>query len=251
MAALMGGCVVGPDYRAPAQDIPVRWQVEAPWREAVPNDALDKGPWWRRFGDAQLDALAQQALDRSPTLVQAQARLSQARATVAVNEASRYPQIGLGTRASRLKISANRPLTNYNTSNFSTVQNDFALSLTASYEIDLAGRVQRLVEGANASAAQSAADLENTRLVLTTDLATNYFNLRSTDVELDVLARGIALQRVTAPSDVLIGSHENETGVIIVARAVVRVTHDSQWNGAEGQSSMSSFRKGAVAAVPL
>jgi len=194
-AALLAGCVVGPDYRAPPQDIPVHWQIEAPWREAVPNDALDKGPWWRRFGDAQLDALAQQALDRSPTLAQAQARLSQARATVAVNEASRYPQIGLGTRASRLKISANRPLTNYSVTNASTVQNDFALSLTASYEIDLAGRVQRLVEGANASAAQSAADLENTRLVLTTDLATNYFNLRSTDVELDVLARGIALQR--------------------------------------------------------
>jgi NodT family efflux transporter outer membrane factor (OMF) lipoprotein len=194
-AALLAGCVAGPDYRAPPQDIPVSWQVEAPWRKAVPNDALDKGPWWRRFGDAQLDALAQQALERSPTLAQAQARLSQARATLAASEASRYPQVGLGTRASRLKISANRPLTNYSVTNASTVQNDFALSLTASYEIDLAGRVQRLVEGATASAAQSAADLENTRLVLTADLATHYFNLRSTDVELDVLARGIALQR--------------------------------------------------------
>ncbi len=75
------------------------------------------------------------------------------------------------------------------------MQNDFALSLTASYEIDLAGRVRRLVEGATASAAQSAADLENTRLLLTSDLATSYFNLRSTDIELDVLSRSIALQR--------------------------------------------------------
>lgn len=101
----------------------------------------------------------------------------------------------IGTLASRLKISANRPLTNYNAINYETVQNDFALSLTASYELDLAGRVQRTVEGANASGEQSAADLENTRLLLAADLATHYFNPRSTDTELDVLARSIALQR--------------------------------------------------------
>jgi NodT family efflux transporter outer membrane factor (OMF) lipoprotein len=51
------------------------------------------------------------------------------------------------------------------------------------------------VESAEASADQSAADLENARLLLGTDLATAYFNLRATDIELDVLARSIALQR--------------------------------------------------------
>ncbi len=75
------------------------------------------------------------------------------------------------------------------------MQNDFALSLTASYEIDFAGRVQRLVEGATASAEQSAADLENIRLLLTADLATAYLNLRASDIELDVVQRAIALQR--------------------------------------------------------
>ncbi|RYF35074.1 MAG: efflux transporter outer membrane subunit [Comamonadaceae bacterium] len=189
------GCAVGPDYQKPPVDVPVTWQVDPPWREAVPADTLDKGRWWQRFGDARLDALQQQALANSPTLAQAGARLAQARATVDANSAARLPQLALGTRASRLRISANRPLTNYNASNFTTVQNDFALSLTASYELDLAGRVQRSVEGATASAEQSAADLENTRLLLAADLATNYFNLRSTDNELDVLSRSIALQR--------------------------------------------------------
>ncbi|RZL92840.1 MAG: efflux transporter outer membrane subunit [Variovorax sp.] len=194
-AALLAGCVAGPDYRAPDVDVPVTWTVEPPWRQSTPNDAADKGPWWQRFGDAQLDALQQQALANSPTLAIAGARLAQARAALAGTEAARFPQLGLGARASRLKISANRPLTNYATTNFSTVQNDFALALTASYEFDLAGRVQRSVEGATASAAQSAADLENTRLILTTDLASAYFNLRSTDIELDVVMRSIALQR--------------------------------------------------------
>jgi len=75
------------------------------------------------------------------------------------------------------------------------VQNDFALGLNVNYEVDLAGRVQRNVEGARASSQQSAADFENTRLLLSADLAGNYFNLRELDVELDVLSRSIALQR--------------------------------------------------------
>lgn len=194
-AVLLAGCVAGPDYRKPAVDIPVSWHVEAPWQQAAPDDARDKGPWWRRFNDPVLDTLEHKALNGSPTLAIATARLTQARATLSSSSAARFPQLSLGGRTSRLAISANRPLTNYAAGNFSTVQDDYTLSLTASYEVDLAGRVQRLVEGAIASTEQVAADLENTRLLLTTDLATSYFNLRSTDIELDVLARSIDLQR--------------------------------------------------------
>ncbi|MEO7007961.1 MAG: efflux transporter outer membrane subunit, partial [Caldimonas sp.] len=108
---------------------------------------------------------------------------------------SLFPQLNLSTRAARQRISANRPLSNYASPNFATVQNDFIASLGVSYEVDLAGRVQRSIEGAQAGAEQSAADFENTRLVLTTDLATSYYGLRATDTELDVLNRSIALQR--------------------------------------------------------
>jgi multidrug efflux system outer membrane protein len=95
----------------------------------------------------------------------------------------------------RAEISANRPLTNYSAPNFSTTQNDFIPQLQASYEADLAGRVRRSLEGARASSEQSAADFRNARLLLTADVATAYFNLRSVDVELDVVQRAIALQR--------------------------------------------------------
>jgi len=195
MVALVSGCAVGPDYKAPDAPLPVSWKLEEPWRVSAPSDSIDKGPWWKRFDDATLDTLQAQALAGSPTLAIANARLAQARATLSASTAAQYPQLGLGTRASRLKISANRPLTNYASANASTVQNDFALSLNASYELDLAGRVQRSVEGASASAEQSAADLANTRLLLSADVANNYFNLRSTDIELDVLSRSIGLQR--------------------------------------------------------
>jgi multidrug efflux pump subunit AcrA (membrane-fusion protein) len=184
-----------PDYARPPVETPPAWKLEAPWREGTPDDAAPKGPWWQRFGDARLDALQAQALAQSPTLALANARLAQARAVVAATSAGQWPTVNLNARGLRQRISANRPLSNYASPNFSTVQNDGVVLLSVNYEFDLAGRVQRTVEGAQASAEQAAADFENTRLLLGTDLATAYFNLRAIDIELDVLARSIALQR--------------------------------------------------------
>jgi NodT family efflux transporter outer membrane factor (OMF) lipoprotein len=175
--------------------MPAAWKLEAPWRESTPSDALPKGPWWQRFGDADLDRLESDALAGSPSLVLASARLAQARAQLAAADAGLFPQAGASLRAQRARISANRPLSNYASPNFDTVQNDYIPLLTASYELDLAGRVKSTIAGARATAEQAAIDLENTRLVLTADLATAYFNLRATDIELDVLSRSIALQR--------------------------------------------------------
>jgi NodT family efflux transporter outer membrane factor (OMF) lipoprotein len=195
LGLLLAGCAAGPDYRKPTTELPPAWKVEPPWRESTPADAAAKGPWWQRFGDAQLDTLAQQALQNSPTLALAGARLAQARALLAGTSAALLPQVGLSERAARQRISANRPLSNYNAPNFATVQTDLTLAMSVSYEVDLAGRVQRSVEGAQAGVEQAAADAENTKLLLTADLATAYFNLRAIDSELDVLARAITLQQ--------------------------------------------------------
>ncbi|HTP75130.1 MAG TPA: TolC family protein, partial [Burkholderiaceae bacterium] len=157
-AALLVGCVAGPDYRKPEVELPVTWKVEAPWRESRPDDAASKGPWWQRFGDERLNDLTDQALANSPTLAIAEARLTQSRAVLAATSAAVLPQLGLNARAARQKISANRPLSNYATPNFSTVQNDLVLAMSVNYEFDLAGRVKRSIEGASASLEQSMAD---------------------------------------------------------------------------------------------
>ena len=195
LALAVAGCAVGPDYHRPPVDMPVAWTVEAPFRTGTPGDATPKGAWWQRFNDAPLDELEAQALAASPTLAAASARLTQAQAQLAGAEAGLWPSVGFAGRTARLKISRDRPLTNYNSPNFSTVQNDFLAQLTVNYEVDLAGRVRRTIEGARASAEQSAADFENTRLLLTTELATDYYTLRELDIELDVINRSIGLQR--------------------------------------------------------
>ena len=195
LVSLLAGCVAGPNYVRPTLPMPADWKTEAPFRASAPDDAAAKGPWWQRFGDTQLNDLQTQALATNPTLAISVARLTQARATLQAVSAARYPQLSLAARAQRLDISANRPLTNYASANFSTVQNEFAVGLTVGYEVDVAGRVSRSVENARAAAEQSAADLENTRLLMGADLATAYFNLRELDTEIDVLNRSIALQQ--------------------------------------------------------
>ena len=186
--ALLAGCATGPEYRKPDLPMPAAWTTEAPWREGRPDDAAAKGRWWLRYGDTVLDALQDRALENSPTLALASARLSQAQSTLEAARDARYPQRGLNVSGARQRISANRPLTNYNAPNFATVQNDALASLSVNYETDLFGRVQSSIAAATAAAEQSGADLENVRLLLGADLATAYFNMFSFDKDLYVLS---------------------------------------------------------------
>ena len=205
----LAGCVTAPAYVKPEVMVPPSWSGEGPWRAAQPADTQPKGSWWERFGDADLNALEQQAMSANQTLAAAQSRLLQARATLGGNAANTMPQVGAGLRAQRLEISANRPLTNYAAPNWQTIQNDYVPTFAVNYEIDLAGRVKSLVDGARASLEQAGADLENTRLILAADLASNYFNLRALDSELDVLNRSIALQQ----SSLELAIHRHDLGV--------------------------------------
>ena len=193
-AALLAGCAA-PKYDPPKLEMPLTWKVEAPFREGTPSDLAPKGRWWERFADPKLNQLTAQALDGNPTLAAAYQRLAQARSTLASVSGQAVPQVNIPLRAQRFRITENRPLTNNASPNFSTTQNDFAYGLSASYEVDLSGRVSSTIAGARASLEQSSADLENVKLLLTADLATAYFNLRQTDVELDVVTKSIDLQR--------------------------------------------------------
>ena len=191
---LAAGCAVGPDYERPPAEVPAAWQPDAPWHEAAPNDAALKGEWWKLFQDPTLNSLVERALAGNQNLRVAAARLDQARDQVTVAAADLYPWVGLSASAERGKTSANRPLGQYTVPNQATVQNNFVLGANVNYEADLFGRVRRDVEGARASAQQAEADFENTRLVLTAQLVTDYFALRELEAEIAVVRHSLELQ---------------------------------------------------------
>jgi outer membrane protein, multidrug efflux system len=194
-ALLLAGCAVGPDYRRPAADVPPAWQPAAPWHEAAPSDTRLKGNWWELFQDPDLNPLVEQALTSNQNLRVAAARLEQAHDQLSIARSALFPSVDLASSALRSKDSANRPLATYSTPNQSVVQNDFSIGPSVNYELDLFGRVRREVEGARATAEQAEADFENTRLILMAALVTDYFSLRETDAEIDVVRRSLELQR--------------------------------------------------------
>jgi len=192
---LLSACTVGPDYKQPHADAPPAWHTDSYWRLAEPSHAPLAPQWWASFGDESLNGFEQQALAQNQTLAAASAHYAQARATLANNRAQQVPEVDLGASGSRFRISQNRPLTNYATPTQSTVQNNIMVGPTINYDTDLFGRIRREVEGATASAEQSRDDLANARLVLTTDLASDYFSMRELDAEIDVLNRSVVLQQ--------------------------------------------------------
>jgi outer membrane protein, multidrug efflux system len=194
-AALVSACAVGPDYHKPSAETPPAWQPVEPWHEAAPGDAVLKGNWWELFQDPQLNPLVEQALGSNQNLRVAAARLQQAQDQLTIARSALFPSLDLSASAARSKSSANRPLSAYSSPNQSTVQNDFGIGPSVSYELDLFGRVRREVEGARASAEQAQADFENTRLVLMATLVTNYFSLRELDAEIEVVRHSLDLER--------------------------------------------------------
>jgi multidrug efflux system outer membrane protein len=194
VASMLAACAVGPDYKKPDVDMPSAWQGGVPFHQGIPNDLGLKGNWWELFGDAQLNQLEQQALKQNESLKVAAEHLLQARAQVTVASAGLFPQVGLQAGVARQKISADRPLLSYSSPNHSTVQDNDQLGFAVNYEADLFGGERRTVESARAAAEQAAADFENTRLVLLSELAADYFNLRELDAEANVVRQGIVLQ---------------------------------------------------------
>ncbi|MGB9086170.1 MAG: efflux transporter outer membrane subunit [Terriglobales bacterium] len=186
-------CTVGPGYKRPTAAVPDMWKGEGPWQAAVPKDAIPKGAWWQLFHDAELDQLEQELLQANQSLTAARDRLSQARSQARIASSAYFPAVSADPSGQREEVAANRPFAGGELPPFT--QNNFTVPFSVSYELDLFGRVRRNLEAANASLQESAATLENVRLVLTAELAADYFNLRELDREAGVVRQSVEIQQ--------------------------------------------------------
>jgi NodT family efflux transporter outer membrane factor (OMF) lipoprotein len=186
---------VGPKYKKPDVVTPENWQTPAPWHEASPLDKLPKGKWWTIFGDAELNGYENAALQNNQSLKAALARLSEARASARTSASGLYPELDLAPSALRERLSGNRPLSGSPVPFTPVTQNAFTIPFNLNYELDLFGRVRKGLESSNALLQGSAADLENLRLMITSDLAADYFQLRELDLEIGVVEKSIKFEK--------------------------------------------------------
>jgi outer membrane protein, multidrug efflux system len=205
LMAFTAGCTVGPRYSRPPAPAPApdAWKGQPPWQQAAPKDAVPKGEWWKIFNDADLNAYEQQLLKANQSLEAARDRLNQARSLARVATADFFPQFSTDPSALRERGSANRPLNGEQPVIVNGVtqtvpaytQSVYTIPFAITYEPDLFGRVRHNVEAANASLQSTAADLQNVQLVLTAELAADYFSLRELDAEFNVVEESVGYQR--------------------------------------------------------
>ncbi|USE80851.1 efflux transporter outer membrane subunit [Cupriavidus gilardii] len=183
-ALLLGACAVGPDYQRPEAPVTPAFK-EAPaewgqWKPAEPADASQRGDWWTVFGDPQLDALMARVKISNQTIAAAEAQYRQATAILRAARAGYFPVVSAQASVDRSRSG------NGNISSGQTA------TLSASWELDLWGRVRRQVESSEASAQASEADLASTLLSTQATLAQTYFLLRVADAQQALLQRTVA-----------------------------------------------------------
>lgn len=179
------GCAVGPRYSRPAETVPPTYkELPQNWKTAQPSDEMARGKWWEIFHDPQLNALEEQISVSNQNIKAAEAQFRQARALVRYYRANYYPTVTAGASATRIHSSANKPPSSQLSGKTFT---DYVLPGDVSYELDVWGRVRKTVESARENAQASAADLASVNLIMHSELAVDYFQLRSLDAEKQLL----------------------------------------------------------------
>jgi multidrug efflux system outer membrane protein len=199
LAALLLTACAAPEFKQPAMEVPAAFKEAATpvrtaadgstWKAAQAAEAQPRGEWWLAFNDPALTELIAEATKANANLAVAAARVKQARAIAGIAEADRIPQVGMRAGAQRqqqsdvaLGLPAGTPV---------APGNVFSASLTASYDVDLFGRVSSNVSAARNDAASVEATYRSVLLSVQADVAQTYFRLRATDAELETLNRTV------------------------------------------------------------
>lgn len=194
-ALLLSGCAQLPDLAAPPAIKPAQAFASnatftapvAPWPQAR---------WWSNYGDAQLDALVDEALRSAPDMAAASARLQQAQAIAGIVGAASKPQVSANAAFSQDKLSYN-----YLTPSDMTPHggNDYGrLTLNLGWELDFWGKQRAALAAATSEVAARQAELAQARLLLTANIAANYGELSRLYANRDTAEKSVALRSKTA-----------------------------------------------------
>jgi NodT family efflux transporter outer membrane factor (OMF) lipoprotein len=145
--------------------------------------------WWKDFGDPQLDHLVDQALQGSPNLRIAQARLARAQSVQELARSATLPQAEASAEVQRERFSANNiypPPLGGSTQDMST------LRLGGSWELDFFGKNRQALEAALGASRAAQADVDAARVLLSANVARSYFQLARLEDQLQVAQRTLA-----------------------------------------------------------
>ena len=233
MSSVLAACAVGPDYHVPDSAVAAAFKGvpvnSEQWIEVKPSQAWIRGDWWTDFNDAELNQLIFILNQENQTVAQALARYQAAIAQTRGSRAGLFPSLDSTTSANRSGGSESDVLSRY------------SLGADVSWEADLWGRIRRQVEASSASEEAAAINLADARLSMQAELLQNYFSLRSTDLERQLLRQIISAyeqslqitrnryeQGVAAYADVVAAEAQLENArVDAISIETTRSTHEN------------------------
>jgi NodT family efflux transporter outer membrane factor (OMF) lipoprotein len=233
LALPLAACAVGPNYKPAAAPVPTKFKELKGWKLAAPSDALDRGEWWAPYRDKRLDFLLRQVEVSNQTVAAQAAAYEQARAVVREAQAALFPTLTANYNFTRTRTGPNAVGAGSGSGGAGAgsggggiYTTTFVPQLSASWDLDVWGKVRRQIE-ANTSAAQaSAADLGNVKLSEQAMLATAYFNLRAADSLRDLLDRTVVeyKQTLSIVQNQFKAGYSVTSGDVATAQAQVETT---------------------------
>jgi len=163
--------------------------TQGTWTRAAPAEAQPRGEWWRAFNDPVLDGLVERAAGNNTSVQQAAARWAEARAVARSTDADRALQIGLGAGAQRAAGA--------NTVNGARPATLLSAGANLSYELDLFGRLSKASDAARLDAQGKEALLQSARLLVQSEVAQTYLQLRAIDDERALVRENVEAYRDT------------------------------------------------------
>lgn len=182
---------VGPDYQPQTPVAMAGWSPTGIDDPSVirAETSGDLSQWWQRFDDPLLSELVEAALQASPDLRSAQARLREARARRDIAGSARYPGVTAGGSASTSRSSEE--------TGSGDTRDFFSVGFDAGWELDVFGGVRRGVEAAEADLESAEASLNGTRISLAAEAALGYIDVRTQQLLLDIARANLESQSET------------------------------------------------------
>lgn len=175
----LAGCVQGPNYQKPTVEVPAAYRfADSAYLASAPAGSE---AWWGSFGDPVLDGLVREALANNRDLRIATARVDEFAAILAGTRSQGMPQVGYGLSGNRTRTSEEKlPAI------VDPLSTTWSALLSASWEIDLWGRIRRETEAARANLLATEEARRGVILTIISSVVLSYVTLLDLDEQLRI-----------------------------------------------------------------
>lgn len=185
---VLGGCMVGPNYKPPKNDVSDQWTGRSATKEVVASEKEPLIEWWKVFNDPLLNKYIEMGVNCNKNVLIAEANIREARAIRQVVASAMFPHLEANVNATKTYFSKNGPMfapQKGATSGFPLtvqtpqIQNLYNALFDASWELDLFGKTRRKIQEAEAMIGSTIERKNDILLSVLAEIARNYMEVRS------------------------------------------------------------------------